>query len=65
MRCAYDDRMTYDNGHVIDVQPAPATQQPVHKGNVLVLGNSGVGKSTLINAVIGDDIRAQPYAMCL
>lgn len=48
--------MTYDNGHVIDVQPAPATQQPVHKGNVLVLGNSGVGKSTLINAVIGDDI---------
>lgn len=36
--------------------PAPATQQPVHKGNVLVLGNSGVGKSTLINAVIGDDI---------
>lgn len=56
MRCAYDDRMTYDNGHVIDVQPAPATQQPVHKGNVLVLGNSGVGKSTLINAVIGDDI---------
>lgn len=56
MRCAYDDRMTYDNGHVIDVQPAPATQQPVHKGNVLVLGNSGVGKSTLINAVIGDDV---------
>lgn len=56
MRCAYDDRMTYDNGHVIDVQPAPATQQPVHKGNVLVLGNSGVGKLTLINAVIGDDI---------
>ena len=56
MRCAYDNRMTYDNGHVIDVQPAPAPQQPVHKGNVLVLGNSGVGKSTLINAVIGDDI---------
>lgn len=25
------------------------------KGNILVLGNSGVGKSTLINAVLGDD----------
>lgn len=48
--------MTYDNGNVIDVQPAPAPQQPARKGNVLVLGNSGVGKSTLINAVIGDDI---------
>ena len=25
------------------------------RGNVLVLGNSGVGKSTLINAVLGDE----------
>lgn len=24
------------------------------KGNVLVIGNSGVGKSTLINAVVGE-----------
>ena len=31
------------------------------KGNVLVLGNSGVGKSTLINAVLGTDVAAASF----
>lgn len=31
------------------------------KGNVLVIGNSGVGKSTLINAVLGEDRAAAEW----
>lgn len=48
--------MAYDNGGVNDGRPIAPSRQLEPKGNVLVLGNSGVGKSTLINAVIGEDV---------
>lgn len=36
-------------------------QKTPEKGNVLVIGNSGVGKSTLINAVLGEEIAAASW----
>lgn len=38
-----------------------SSEIPSGKGNILVIGNSGVGKSTLINAVLGEDIAAAQF----
>ena len=34
---------------------AAGTRISSEKGNVLIIGDSGVGKSTLVNAVLGED----------
>lgn len=41
--------------HTEEEVPRPLGKEPKAKGNVLIVGNSGVGKSTLVNAVFGED----------
>lgn len=43
------------------VKAVAAKKEFDEKGNVLVLGNSGVGKSTLINSVLGEDVAKTSY----
>ena len=47
---------SHQSGENMEEDKSENTGKSNHRGNVLVIGNSGVGKSTLINAVIGEQM---------